>query len=59
MYDFIVVVQTEFQGGNVQVDDFIVVVQIEFQRHLIQKFVSKEMCCDSTHGATGKKSHYT
>ena len=51
--------QTEFQGGNVQVDDFIVVVQIEFQRHLIQKFVSKEMCCDSAHGATGKKSHYT
>ena len=41
---------------NVHVDDFIVVVQTEFQRHLMQKFASKGICCDSTHGTTGKRA---
>ena len=41
---------------NVHVDDFIVVVQTEFQRHLMQKFANKGICCDSTHGTTGKRT---
>ena len=39
---------------NIHVDDFIVVVQTKFQRHLMQKFANKAICCDSTHGITGK-----
>ena len=39
---------------NLHVDDFIVVVQTEFQRLLMQKFANKGICCDSTHGTTGK-----
>ena len=41
---------------NVHVDDFIVVVQTEFQRHLMQNFANKGICCDSTHGTTGKRT---
>ena len=41
---------------NVHVDYFIVVVQTEFQRHLMQKFANKGICCDSTHGTTGKQT---
>ena len=41
---------------NVHVDDFIVVVQTKFQHHLMQKFANKGICCDSTHGTTGKRT---
>ena len=34
-------------------DDFIVIMQTEFQKHLMQKFGSKGLCCDTTHGTTG------
>ena len=44
------------EGENVHVNDFIVVVQTEFQRHLVQKFVNKGICCDSTHGTKGKRT---
>ena len=44
------------EEGYVHVDDFIVVVQTEFQRHLMQKFANKGICCDSTHGTTGKRT---
>ena len=31
-------------------DDFVVTMQTESQKHLMQKFVSKGLCCDTTHG---------
>ena len=34
-------------------DDFVVIMQTEFQKHLMQKFGSKGLCCDTTHGTTG------
>ena len=34
-------------------DDFVVIMQTEFQKHVMQKFVSKGFCCDTTHGTTG------
>ena len=33
-------------------DDFVVTMQTEFQKHLMQKFVSKGLCCDTAHGTT-------
>ena len=41
---------------NIHADDFIVVVQTKFQHHLMQKFANKGICCDSTHGTTGKRT---
>ena len=34
-------------------DSFVVIMQTEFQKHLMQKFGSKGLCCDTTHGTTG------
>ena len=34
-------------------DDFVVIMQTQFQKHLMQKFGSKGLCCDTTHGTTG------
>ena len=54
MNDLIISLGVKEEEENVHVDDFIVVVQTEFQRHLMQKFANKGICCDSTHGTTGK-----
>ena len=34
-------------------DNFVIIMQTEFQKHLMQKFGSKGLCCDTTHGTTG------
>ena len=32
----------------IEKDDFVVIMQTEFQKHLMQKFGSKGLCCDTT-----------
>ena len=56
MDDFTFHLGVKEEEENVHIDDFIVVVKSEFQRHLIQKFANKGICCDSTHGTTGKQT---
>ena len=36
-----------------QKDDFKVMMQTEFQKHLMQKFGSKSLYCDTAHATTG------
>ena len=56
MNDLIIHLGVKEEEENVHVDDFIVAIQTEFQRHLMQKFANKGICCDSTHGTTGKRT---
>lgn len=49
----------KLQGEQAQEDldllqeDFFIVIQIPFQKAMAQKFASKGVCIDSTHGTTG------
>lgn len=49
----------KLQGEQAQEDldllqeDFFIVIQIPFQKAMAQKFASKGVCTDSTHGTTG------
>lgn len=35
-------------------DDFVIIMQTQFQSHLLKKFGNKGLCCDATHGTTGR-----
>ena len=39
------------EGYDLFKEDFVVIIQGPFQRHMLQKFGTKGICCDSTHGA--------
>ena len=38
------------EGFDLSKDDFFIVIQSRIQRQMFQKFASKGVCCDSTHG---------
>ena len=38
------------EGYDLSKEDFVLIIQSPFQRHMLQKFGTKGICCDSTHG---------
>ena len=38
------------EGYDLFKEDFVLIIQSPFQRHMLQKFGTKGICCDSTHG---------
>lgn len=46
--------EKDTSGSHLADEDFVIVMQTAFQRSLMQKFGDKGLCCDATHGTTGK-----
>ena len=46
--------EKDTSDGRLADEGFVIIMQTTFQRSLMQKFGDKGLCCDATHGTTGR-----